>query len=85
VLNSNVMLAALKKAEDSDSVVVRLYELEGRETDAQVRLSEIVKPGSPAEEVDLMEQPLAVSSARMDADLLTVKIPAHGIASVKVG
>jgi alpha-mannosidase len=85
VMTPNVMLSALKKSEDSEAVIIRLYEMEGRETEAQVRLAGIVEPSSPAVEIDLMEQPLPASSARMDGDLLTVKIPAHGIASVKIG
>ena len=41
--------------------------------------------GIPAKEVDLIEQPLAKSSAKMTGDVLSVKIPAYGIASVMVG
>jgi alpha-mannosidase len=85
VLTPNVMLAGLKKAEDSDAVVVRLYEMEGKEIEARVKITEIVRPDSPVKEVDLMEQPLTGSSARMDGDTLIVKIPAHGIATVAVG
>jgi len=84
-LTPNVMLAAVKKAEDSRKVIVRLYEVEGKGTEAKVRISDLVKPGSPAKEIDLMEQPLAKSTAKMDGDTLTVRIPAYGIASVMVG
>ncbi len=85
VLTPNIMLAGLKRAEDSDNVIIRLYEMEGRDTEAKVRLTDLVKPGSPAVETDLMEQPLASSSARMDGDTVIVKIPAHGVATVMVG
>jgi len=85
VLTPNVMLGAVKKAEDSKALIVRLYEVEGRATTAKVRISDLVKPGSPAKEVDLMEQPLASSWAKMTGDTLTVKVPARGIASVMVG
>jgi len=85
VLTPNVMLAAIKKAEDSDALIVRLYETEGKDGQARVRIVDLVKPNSPAREVDLIEQPLARSSAKMDGDTLTVPIPAHGIASVAVG
>ncbi len=79
------MLAAVKKAEDSDAVVVRLYEMEGVDTEARVRLSDIVKPGGGQKEVDLIEQPLGESSARMDGNELVVRVPARGIASVMIG
>ncbi|MHB0999402.1 MAG: alpha-mannosidase [Armatimonadota bacterium] len=85
VLTPNVLLASIKKAEDSDALIVRVFETEGKETEAKIRISDLAKPGSPAKEVDLVEQPLAESHARMDGDILTVKIPAHGIASVMVG
>jgi alpha-mannosidase len=79
------MLAAIKKAEDSDAIIVRLYETEGRDTEARVRITDLVKPGSPAREVDLMEQPLQKNTARMDGNTLVVRIPAHGIATVAAG
>lgn len=93
VLTPNVMLASIKKAEDSpiragvgpDALIVRVYELEGKATEAKVRITDLVKPGSPAKEVDLIEQPLAKSSAKMTGDVLSVKVPAYGIASVMVG
>lgn len=85
MLTPNVMLASVKRAEDSHAVIVRLYETDGIDTEARVRLTDVAKPGSPAVEVDIIEQPLAESSARMENDILTVKIPAYGIATVSVG
>lgn len=85
-LTPHVMLSGLKRAEDSEAVVVRLYEFGGQESEAQVRLSAaLVAPDSPAVETDLIEQPLASSTARMEGDVLKVTIPAYGIATVKVG
>jgi alpha-mannosidase len=85
VLTPNVILAAIKKAEDGDGVIVRLYEVEGKATDARVRLADVVKPGSPAAEVDLMERALGTNTAQMDGDVLTVHVPAYGIATVSIG
>jgi len=82
----NVMLSGLKKAEDSDALIVRLYEMEGRKTEARVRLdAALAPPGSPAVETDLLEQPLEKSAARMEGDTLVVTVPPHGIATVRVG
>lgn len=85
VLTPNAMVASVKKAEDSDAVVVRVYETEGKDVEAEIRLRDIVKPGSKAVEVDLVEQPLAESNATMDGDVIKVKLTAHGIATVLVG
>lgn len=86
LLTPNVMLSGLKKAEDSDALIVRLYEIEGKPTTARVRLDEaLAPPNAPAVETDLLEQPLGQSSARMDADVLTVEVPRFGLVTVKVG
>jgi alpha-mannosidase len=82
----NVMVSGVKKAEDSEAIIIRLYEFEGRETEAKVWLcEEVVPPDAPAVETDLLEQPLPTNTARMKDGLLTVKVPAFGITTVKVG
>jgi alpha-mannosidase len=86
ILTPNVMLSALKKAEDSDAVVVRLYEMEGRATTARLRLDKTICPaGACAVETDTLEQPLARSSARMRRGVLSVRVPAFGVVTVKIG
>ncbi|MHB1460028.1 MAG: alpha-mannosidase [Armatimonadota bacterium] len=84
VLSDNISISALKRPEEHDGIILRLYETAGKETSAQVRLSFIAKPGYSCTEVDLLEQPLAISSARMEGDVLIVDLPAHGIATVLV-
>ena len=85
VLSPNVMLASIKKAEDSKALIVRLYEVEGEATEAKVHINDLTKSGSTAVETDLMEVPIKKSTAKMTGDTLTVKIPAYGIATVKIG
>ncbi len=84
-LTSNVLLASIKKAEDSDAIIVRAYEMEGKDTVAKIKLNGLVEKNAPAVEVDLVEVPLAESSASVSDGILTVKLQAHGITSVKVG
>ena len=85
ILTPNIMLSGLKKAEDADAVIIRLYEMTGVTTLAQVRLSEMFAlPNAAAFEVDFLEQPLARNTATVDGDVLTVEVPAFGIASVQV-
>ena len=86
VVTHNAILSGLKQAEDSEALILRLFETAGRATEAEVRLSPaLIAPNSPAVETDLMEQPLAASSARMEGEVLKVKLPGHGIATVRVG
>jgi alpha-mannosidase len=82
---ANVLLSALKKAEDSDALIVRLYELEGRETRARIKLPPLAAPDSPCVEIDLLEQPLSENTAKMRRDTVEVTVPAFGIASVRIG
>ncbi len=86
VLTHNAILSGLKQAEDSEALILRLYETAGRETEAEVRLSPaLVPPDSPAVETDLLEQPLAESSASMEGEVLKVTLPARGMVTVRVG
>ncbi len=85
VLTDNVILASLKRAEDSEALIVRLYEVEGTATEARVRLSGLVEGEAEAQEVDLLERPLQTSTARMEGETLVVTVPAYGIATVRVG
>jgi alpha-mannosidase len=86
VQTPNVMLSGAKQAEDSDALILRLYETEGRKTKAQVWVCPDVAPvGAPVVETDLLEQPLAKSTAKREAETLTVTLPPYGIATVKIG
>lgn len=86
ILTPNVMISGLKKAEDSDALIIRLYEVDGKATTAEVKLHEaIARPNSFAVETDILEQPLLNNTARMSGDILRVDIPAFGLVTVKVG
>lgn len=84
-LTPNVKVASVKKAEDSDAIIVRLFESAGIETVGEVRISGLAVENASVQEVDIIESQLQVSSASMDGDVLKVKLPAHGIATVKIG
>jgi len=82
----NVMIMGIKQAEDSRAVIIRLYEVEGRKTRAQVQVDPaLAQPNGPAVETDLLERPLKASTASMKEGTLSVTIPPFGIATVKVG
>jgi alpha-mannosidase len=82
---ANVRLAALKKAEDGQGFVLRLVEVEGANTDAQVHFApDLVDDGASAVEVDTLERPLEADGAQLASNRLTVHVPAYGILTVKV-
>ncbi|HOX05447.1 MAG TPA: glycoside hydrolase family 38 C-terminal domain-containing protein [Planctomycetota bacterium] len=83
---ANVVLSGFKKAEDSDSLVVRVYETAGRKTTARLRFDrQVLGAAAGAAETDVLERPLGKSSAKKaGADAVTVAVPAHGIATVVV-
>ncbi len=87
LLTPNVMLSGFKKAEDSDALIVRLYEMEGRDTMAQLWLSEhLITAKAPVVITDIMEQPQqSASKAYMEKNVLHVKLPAFGLVTVKIG
>lgn len=85
VLTPNVFISAIKKAEDSSALVVRMFEMAGKKTTAKIRISDLAKPGSPAVETDILERPVPKSTAKMDGDVLSVSVPAFGQATVKIG
>jgi alpha-mannosidase len=86
VLTPNVMFSGLKQAEEGAGVILRLYEMTGRGTVAQVRISEALVPaGASAQETDVLEQPLAASTAKLEGGVLSVQVPAFGLATVRIG
>ncbi|MCQ4088456.1 glycoside hydrolase family 38 C-terminal domain-containing protein [Saccharibacillus sp. JS10] len=59
VEHPNVMIEAVKKAEDSNHLIVRLYETSGTDAKAQLKFA---TPCAEITETDLMEQPLEPDS-----------------------
>ncbi len=80
VENANVTLTAVKKAEDADALVFRMYEWAG--TASEVKLH--VPPGASfAMETNLMEKPEGQHLA-MSGDVVTVPIKPYEILTVQV-
>lgn len=82
VLTDNISLSTMKRTEDNCGIIVRLYETAGQATTARVKLNGIIAGVSTCIEVDLLEQPMAVSTARLTDGLLEVDVTAHGITTV---
>ncbi|MFB3893812.1 MAG: alpha-mannosidase [Phycisphaerae bacterium] len=82
---ANVVISSVKKALDGDGIIIRMFETEGNACTAGVTLDKDLL-GSPAQavEVDLLERPVADSTATCTKDGFSVELPAHGIASVRL-
>jgi alpha-mannosidase len=79
-----VVVGAVKKAEADRSVIFRLVETTGRPSTARLELAPLLGTPTAVEEVDFLERPVAKGTARLDAGAVTVDVPAHGVASVRV-
>lgn len=75
----NVILTALKKAEDSDGLVLRFYEWEGREADVTIALPPVMNTGYLT---DLMERP--ISEVSVVDYRLTFHIKPYEIQTIKL-
>jgi alpha-mannosidase len=81
----NVMLSGIKKAEDTDEIVIRLYENDGKDTDAVVCFDpSLIKPNMIAMQTDILERPISGNTAKLEKNVLKVKIPAFSIVTVKI-
>jgi len=80
-----VALSAVKKAEEGDALVLRLFNPTERRITARVEFdAELVGKVKKAVEVDLVERPLVKSTARVAGSRVSVAVPARGIATVRV-
>jgi alpha-mannosidase len=75
----NVVLTALKKAENDNTLILRFYEWAGKETEVKLQLP----PGAQrAEDADLMERP--TGDLPLQSGLVTVHTKPYEIKTVKV-
>ena len=79
VAADDVVLTAMKRSEDDDSLVLRFYEWAGRESDVKIKLPSGARS---AAETDLMEKPIAELTLSQDA--VTVHTKPYEIKTVKV-
>ena len=81
----NVVLTALKQAEDHDGLVLRLVELNGVETEAVVEIDPAVADGlTHATLLDVMERPIAGAAAWANGKL-RVSVKANSFVTVRLG
>jgi alpha-mannosidase len=83
----NVVIAAVKKGEDDDALVLRLCEVRGRDTIARVRFDpQLFGAPMKAESVDLLERTSGRGRVGLIArnGAISAQVPAHGLASVRL-
>lgn len=84
-LPASLILTSVKKAEGDDALVLTFFDPSGGGGMAAAGFdAQILGRPTGAVEVDLMERPVADSSAAYHEDTATVHVPPHGIASMKV-
>jgi alpha-mannosidase len=79
ISSPNVLLSTIKKGEDDDSVIVRLYDLEGKDAEVDFKM---VVPAGKAELVNMIEEegrPLALQNGGV-----RLKVGHHAIETVKI-
>jgi alpha-mannosidase len=81
---ADVVVGAVKRAEADGSIVIRLLETAGKATTARLDLAPLLGTPTAAEEVDFLERRVAKGTARLAARSVSVDVPAHGVASVRV-
>jgi alpha-mannosidase len=76
----NIVVSCLKKAEDSDDMVIRFYEATGLETTARLKFGFHVKS---VQELDLIERPLT-EEVKIEGDTLIVTVKPLEIKTFKI-
>jgi alpha-mannosidase len=76
----NVILSAMKKAEDDNGVIFRFYEFQGKPAQVRLRLPE---PATEAVQTNLMEKEEKTLSLGADGREIVVPIGRYEIATVK--
>jgi len=80
---ANVVVEAVKKAEDSQELIVRLYETDGKTADASLTFN---RPPQAARETDMLEWDKYVPPKSFVIEGAKVKVPVapHEIKTIRV-
>ncbi len=82
---ANIVFCALKKAENEDALVLRVFEAAGKAATARITVDEgLLGKVLSAAETDLLERPLADSKLKARRNVVSLPVPAHGIGTVLV-
>ena len=76
-----VLVSAVKRAEDGDGVIVRLYEADGKDAEAVLTFDRQVKSAAMA---DVLERGVPGGECRPEGCEVTARIPAYSIRTILV-
>jgi alpha-mannosidase len=79
VENKNLIISAVKKCDDDDQVVIRCYDIEGKDTEAKILL---FKPYQQAELTNMIEEEGKTIPGQ--GNILDIKIGHHAIETIKL-
>ncbi|MBA3874125.1 MAG: hypothetical protein H0X30_33745 [Anaerolineae bacterium] len=74
----NIMITAIKKGEDDDSVIVRVVEIDGKDTNAEIQLNFPVQAVKHTNLIEEDERPM-----QFEVDKLSVSVGHHAIETFK--
>jgi alpha-mannosidase len=81
--NPKVIVSGIKKAENENAIIIRLYELEGKKQKTEIALNEnLFAKIQKAEIVDLMER--KIKDIKVNGNDVAIEIPPFSIISVKL-
>ena len=76
-----VLVSAVKRAEDKDGVIVRLYEADGKDTQAVLKFD---RPVKSAVMTDILERSIPDGGCRAEGSEAAVPLPANTVRTVLV-
>ena len=77
----NLVLTALKKAEDGDGLILRFYEWAGKKTDAQI---EVPAGATSATSTNLMEKPEGPALQITESNRISVPVTPYSINTIRI-
>lgn len=85
ISGDNVIVSGIKKAEDGNAVIMRFYEMEGKDAKFRIAFDKAMAGKvKSACAVDLMERVVEENKIRVTAQYVEAGIPAHGIISLRI-
>ncbi|EQD52450.1 protein containing Glycosyl hydrolases 38, partial [mine drainage metagenome] len=81
VENKNVVLTAVKKAEDANGIILRFYEWAGKSGNVQIQ---VPKGAVSATLANLMEKPEGTALEMTNSDQVTVPVHPYAIVTVRI-
>jgi alpha-mannosidase len=81
VENSNAIISTIKKCEDDDEVIVRLFDMEGRDGEVRVNIFREIKEAAATDLVERVQPGVTMS---FDENKLSLSLGHHSIETVKL-